>query len=356
MTPRINNLTLGDKRRLALPELTVAAGLARGLMDLAVSRGASRESLAVRSGIEPETLHDQDLRVPYTRYVALMRAGEDLCGDPALALHYGETNDLAQISIVGLLGYASETMFDAMTQLNRYGRLVVEFDGPAQRFQTVHDNGLWIVDTREDPNDFVELTESTFARLVCGPRRFGVENLATEVHFTHAAPSYRSEYDRIFRAPVVFESHWNALRIDESVVTHRIALQPRYVFGILSERADALLETLETSRSVRGRVEALLIPVLHTGESKMETIAARMGLTRQTLLRKLRAEGVTFAHVLDELRHRLALDYLRGKKVSVNEAAYLVGFSEPAAFSRAFKRWTGMRPRAARAVGGEHRS
>jgi AraC-like DNA-binding protein len=63
----------------------------------------------------------------------------------------------------------------------------------------------------------------------------------------------------------------------------------------------------------------------------------------------LKAEGVTFAKVLDELRHKMALHYLREKKVSVNEAAYMVGFSEPAAFSRAFKRWTGSSPRAKRA-------
>ncbi len=83
----------------------------------------------------------------------------------------------------------------------------------------------------------------------------------------------------------------------------------------------------------------------------MDKIAGRMGLSRQTLLRKLKAEGTTFEKVLDELRHRLALDYLRGKKVSVHETAYLVGFSEPAAFSRAFKRWTGMSPREVRAKG-----
>lgn len=333
-----------------MASLTVAAGLAWGLMDLAVSRGASQQALSAQSGIDPGTLLDQDFRVPFSQYMALMKAGQTLCGDPALALHYGETNDLSQISIVGLLGSASETLSDAMVQLNRYGRLVVEFDGPGDRFQTVSDHGLWVVDTRQNPSEFPELTESTFARLVCGARRFGVQNLALEVQVTHAAPAYRAEYDRIFQAPVVFESRWNAMRINAAAATHPIALQPRYVFGILSERADALLKDLESARSVRGHVERLLMPILHTGDVKMETIAARMGLTRQTLLRKLKAEGLTFARVLDELRRRLALDYLNAKKVSVNEAAYLVGFSEPAAFSRAFKRWTGVSPRAARAV------
>jgi AraC-like DNA-binding protein len=122
-------------------------------------------------------------------------------------------------------------------------------------------------------------------------------------------------------------------------------VQPRYVFGILSEHADALLKALANSKSTRGRVESLLMPILHKGEVSMDAIAEKMGLSRQTLFRQLKAEGTNFEKVLDELRHQLALQYLRGKKVSVNETAYLVGFSEPAAFSRAFKRWTGVNPR-----------
>ena len=128
----------------------------------------------------------------------------------------------------------------------------------------------------------------------------------------------------------------------------RVALQPRYVFGVLSEHADALLKSLESSKTVRGRVEGLLMPILHTGEASIDKVAGQMAMSRQTLFRRLRAEGVTFAAVLDALRHKLALHYLSGRKVSVNETAYLVGFSEPAAFSRAFKRWTGVSPRAAR--------
>ena len=332
-----------------MPALTVAAGLARGLMELAVSKGASRAELALRSQIVAQELQDVDRRIPLAKYVALMRAGQELAEDPALALHYGETNDMSQVSIVGLIAYACETMLEALVQVNRYGRLVVEVDGPKNRFAvTNRDGGLWAVDRRESPNDFPELTESTFARTICGPRRFGVTQIAKAVHVTHKAPAYRDEYERIYGAPVSFEAGWNAVQLDETWLSHKIAVQPRYVFGILSEHADALLASLENSKSVRGRVESLLMPILHKGEASIDWVAARMQISRQTLFRQLRAEGTTFEKVLDALRHKLALHYLSGKKASVNETAYLVGFSDPAAFSRAFKRWTGVSPRVVR--------
>jgi len=329
-----------------MSELTIAAGLVRGLMELAVSKGASRAELAKRSGIDLEDLQDVDRRIAFAKYVALMRAGKELAGDPALALHYGEVNDMSEVSVVGLIAYACETMLEAMVQVNRYGRLVVEFDGPQDRFSVKRkDGGFWAVDNRDNPDEFPELTESTFARMICAPRRFGVSQLAKAVHVTHPAPVYRAEYERIFGAPVTFDAGWNAVLLDEKWLNHKIALQPRYVFGILSEHADALLKSLENSKSTRGRVESLLMPVLHKGEASMDAVAEKMGLSRQTLFRQLKAEGTTFEKVLDDLRHQLALQYLRGKKVSVNETAYLVGFSEPAAFSRAFKRWTGVNPR-----------
>ncbi|HUQ99596.1 MAG TPA: AraC family transcriptional regulator, partial [Gemmatimonadaceae bacterium] len=58
----------------------------------------------------------------------------------------------------------------------------------------------------------------------------------------------------------------------------------------------------------------------------------------------LKAEDVTFVKILDELRERMALHYLNGRKLSVRQTAHLLGFTDPAAFSRAFKRWTGSRP------------
>jgi AraC-like DNA-binding protein len=333
-----------------MPEGSVAAGFARALTDLAVSKGADRTELAARSGIDPKLLEDQDNRIPFARYVALMRAAKVLSQDPALALHFGEAYDMTELSIVGLLGQAAMSGAEAFAQLGRYTRLIadIEVEAPegGDRLVMQQENGqTWLVDRRRNPNEFPELTESSFARMVATGRRFGSPDAIRAVHVTHAEPSYRAEYDRIFRVPVMFGSDRNAVLVDAGVLDFKPSNPSRYVFGILSERAEELLKELESTKTTRGRVESLLLPILHTGDIGMDAIAESLGLSRPTLFRKLKAEGTTFEKLLDELRHKMALNYLSGKRVSVNETAYLVGFSEPAAFSRAFKRWTGMSPR-----------
>ncbi len=330
-----------------MTELTVGAGLARGLARFAIAKGADADALLARAGIGAADLDDQDKRVPMANYIALMRAARELSGDAAIALHYGEEVDLSEVSIAGLIMNASADMREAFVQMNRFGKLAVEVETEAgeSRFKHVFEDGeLWLVDTRANPNSFHELTEVTFARQICGLRRFLPRPFALEVHVTHPAPVYAAEYVRVFGCPVVFDSRWNAMRTDASLQSHKVALQPHYVFGVLSEKAEALVKELENSKSARGKVESQLMLVLHMGDVSMDVIAAKMGVSRQTLFRRLKAEGVTFEKVLDELRHRLALNYLGGRKASVNETAYLVGFSDPAAFSRAFKRWTGKSP------------
>ena len=119
--------------------------------------------------------------------------------------------------------------------------------------------------------------------------------------------------------------------------------------AFLADLAKAVVAAVERPSAFRRDVERRIEALLETGEASIGRVAADMGLSRQTLYRRLKDEGVTFEELLDQLRHRLALRYLREEKLSVKAASYRLGFSEPAAFSRAFKRWTGQPPRAAMA-------
>jgi hypothetical protein len=232
-----------------MPEFTVVASAVRALMELAVSKGACRGALAERSRVDPAELQDCDNRIPFSKYVALMRAGQELCHDPALALHFGESVDMSEISFVCQIGAASANWAENLAQMNRYGRLTIDVDGvgSGDRFVLARTGGqFWMIDTRENANDFPELTESTFARIACSCRRWLGENpFLKAAHFTHAAPAYRAEYDRIFRIPVVFESDRNALLADDALLTCRPPSASRHVSEILSARGSAAREAGE---------------------------------------------------------------------------------------------------------------
>ena len=120
----------------------------------------------------------------------------------------------------------------------------------------------------------------------------------------------------------------------------------RMLFGEIAKAARKRREGRATS--FRKRVEAELEPRLADGPPRIEPIARALGCSRQTLYRRLKAEGLTFEQVLDDLRRRRALKLIRESALAVKEIAYRLGFSDPAAFSRAFKRWTGKSPRALR--------
>lgn len=342
----------------SMADPTISAGYPRGLLDFAARKGADRAALINRAGLTERALAHQDNRVPVDRYLALYDAAVALTGEPAIALQFGEAVRMQEVSIVGLICEACETTIDVGRELNRYAALV--FDDARSEAATLmrgvwKSGGFWI----ELPHDLFAanryIVEAEFARLVWNARvmfattpEFQKLKYPQRIQFKHADPGYAAEYARVFQAPVTFDAPWNAMQVDAEFLTLRQPPVNRYVFGVLSERADALLKSLKDAKTTRGRVESLLLPILHRGDAGMDVVAEGLGMSRQTLYRNLRAEGVTYETVLDELRHRMALNFLAGRKVSINETAYLVGFSEPAAFSRAFKRWTGKSPSAAR--------
>lgn len=116
-------------------------------------------------------------------------------------------------------------------------------------------------------------------------------------------------------------------------------------FGaLLAGVARLLTQGTMPAHSFTHEVEVALVPALAASEATVAQVADRLGLSRQTLYRRLRAEGTSFQELLAAKRRRLAIHYLGVERVPVKVAAWRLGFSSPAAFSRAFKRWTGTSP------------
>ncbi|WP_286830647.1 MULTISPECIES: AraC family transcriptional regulator [Kordiimonas] len=327
---------------------TVAAGLIRDLLNFAVGEGGDREALLKAVGLENAPLDDQDARLPATAFVGLIRAAVKQLNRPDLALQYGKASRFDDFSIVGLISFASNSVGEGFQQMNRYAKLVLDtgVGEGKQRFRLEEDGDcVWVIDQRPNPNMTPELTETVFARFVGDFSRFFGDALPYRAfHVTHDKPVHWKVYEEMFGVPVTFGAKWNALKAHKSWLELTTGPKNRYAFGVLSDHADALMRELEASETLRGQVEKAVLPMLHKGEVSMEKVAEMMGISRPTLYRRLKAEGLNFETLLDDLRRTMAISYLEGGKASVNEVAYLVGFSEASSFSRAFKRWTGKAP------------
>ncbi|GAB1343537.1 AraC family transcriptional regulator [Gemmatimonas sp.] len=370
MIDRVRRMTAGGNvpQGAGAARATVASGMVRGVLEYAVSRGACEVDLLAACGVARELLQDADARVPLARYVSLIHSAQRQLACDAFALHFGQSMSLASLSVVGMLCDAAPTMRDSLARMNRYASLITDTgesagtvrEAPADRFVVVNrGTDSWLEDRRPTFADFPEQVEITFAFIASAMRRYArhaTDRFVHEVHVTHAQPRYVADYARIFGVPVRFARARNALRIDAAWLDRPLGLQPAWAGDILCEHADRQLHRLRAQQTLSGRVAALLRAALaqapapqRSGVSTdsmpdVESLARTLHMSRATLARQLREEGTSFTHLARECRRELADEYLAHGGATVKEAAFRLGFSDPAAFSRAYKRWTGRSP------------
>lgn len=335
-----------------MTEKTMAAGFAASFADYACDKGAARSVLLAASGLTEADLSDQDNRIPVAAYQTMIGAAIQHTGDTALLLRHTFDSRLEAMSVVGQIVHTSASLRHSIDQLNRYLHLMgdVELPPGTARFEVQSTaDGLWIVDNLVLPPDQAHWAEISFARFISEFRRsFPGATFEIAMEVTYPPPPHKDQYPDLFRVPVQFNAPRNALQIDPVWDSPETEFEPgnAYAFGVFTRHADEMLARLQADTSVRAQIEAQILPKLHEGSISMDRVAKDIAMSRQTLYRRLKDEGVTFAEIHDDLRQRMAVEYLEGQKVTVNETAYLLGFSEASSFVRAFKRWTGLSPTA----------
>jgi AraC-like DNA-binding protein len=165
-----------------------------------------------------------------------------------------------------------------------------------------------------------------------------------KVTFVHAAPSETHEYERLFQAPVEFGAGADAIEFDAALLDVELDGADPTLVRLLRQHAEALLARAPEPDSVVTALRSHLAQAPPDEVGAVVRAARALGTSERSLQRKLRDEGTSFKEVLDGVRRDLALSYLRDARHSVSDVAFLVGFAEASAFSRAFRRWTDTTP------------
>ncbi|MDU8946212.1 AraC family transcriptional regulator [Ovoidimarina sediminis] len=172
------------------------------------------------------------------------------------------------------------------------------------------------------------------------------------VHARHDAPARIDAHRRYFGCDVTFGSDRDAILFASETLDRPNRLGDEGLTAYLTGLLDAAIGDLPGRATLREEVRDWVTRDLSEGAPRMEDIARRMGLSVRSLHRRLAAEGLSFQDVLAETRRDVAAGLLREGRYGLAEIAFLTGFAEQSAFTRAFKRWTGRTPAAYRREAG----
>src|SRR3954454_12559259 len=344
-------------RRAIVPDMLaieVSAGIGAFIVSAAAAAGVPRAELEKRTGFTLSWADDPDARIPLEMETALWEEAARATRDSAFGLHAAEGLRPGVFDVLDYVVRAAPTVRASWERLARYNRLV--HDAAVFAISEGAGGGVRIEHalSRPAPAQSRHAAEFTMASLVVvGAQMSGAPLAPTAVELRHAPPdaAARAEHLRLFGVAPRYGRAVNALELPAAAAARPVPSADPLLSRIVVRHAEALLvERPAAAETAAGKVRRILTGLLGDDETgaSLAAVSARLHMSERSLQRRLADEGVTFDAVLDELRRELAVRYLADEKVAIAEIAYLLGYSEPSAFHRAFKRWTGTTPAEAR--------
>ena len=292
-----------------------------------------------------------------TELFELCQVALDLTGDPALGLHWGEWLSSNSKNLMSHLLTHASNLRQAFDTLHRFGNLVT--DGAV--VELVEDGDLAEVRSVDTSDRPLAIRRLTAERVTLGAysliRHFGgPQAKVTSVCFQYPAPDYRAEYARIFEGAERFDQPFTGLAFSRALLHAQSPQKDEDLYATLSDLAERRLLRLHHRAPYSVRVRHYLLQQGSPHRVAMRQVARSLGVSVRSLHRRLTEEGQSYADLATEASAQLAKQLLTGAGHTIQETAHAMGFSKVSSFHRAFRRWTGMTPRAFQAQNMDPRS
>jgi AraC-like DNA-binding protein len=338
--------------------VTILAVATRAVLATCEGLGHDAGAIAREAGLDRRLLADPDARVLPAIADRVWIAALAAAGDPDLPLRVAAAIPEGAFRVLDYVAGASETFGDALRRIASYARLI----DPRASIEIIESGTGELVlrlssrRARATAASRAPSEQFTFAAIVTRLRRREPSFSPVRVSFTFPHAHDTSEHVRIFGVLPELGAGVAELVISAVDAARRPSSADPALASILDAHARDLISRLpgeQEEEAITARVASAMPPSLHDGGPDIEEVARRLGMTGRTLQRRLREEGVSFAEILDRRRERVAREQLARRDVSLAEIAWLLGFGDQSASTRAFRRWTGETPaRFRRKLGG----
>ena len=325
--------------------MSVSVVFVRSLVDELKRRGVDPAPLLVQAGIDLASLGDIHATIEPAQSEILIDGAIELTGDESVGLAIGANASENSLQLYGHLLLAQPTIRAAFEVGQRFSALMAK--GPTWRLLERDDIAIWGIVPGLTPGRltrvFMDYAVAVTRRL--GRALFPPGERLRAVWFQHPEPAYRTRYAEVFTTcPVLFGQELNGMVFERSFLDRQQTHADSTVAALLRESAEQLLRERERMNRLSTQVAAFLRYRADLASVSLEQTAKQLGIGARVLRRRLTEEGASFRGLVDDARRRVACEALRQSESSILHTAEGLGFSEPSAFFRAFKRWTGLTP------------
>lgn len=312
------------------------------------AEGSDPTDLLRRFGLDEQALSEPEARISIPRFMRMGQAAIALTGNPAFGLTMGQLSRPVDAGMAGLAAQCAPTAGEAISTLIHYALLTsrnsrgvpwTTNNGREAHFYSIRPYNVFnffVVDS-------VLAAWAQFLRTVVGHDRV-IERVSIE----YPSQGRDEVFEQWFGCPVRFGAEGNSLRLAAGIREAGSLQAQAAMYEKLAGECQRDLLRIRSGWSTGDRVKDLLPPLLQGDTPSLAAIAEKLGVAPWTLQRQLADEQTGFRELVDETRRELALEYIRETRASLSEIAWLLGFANPAAFHKAWRRWFETSP-------GEHR-
>jgi AraC-like DNA-binding protein len=328
--------------KLPAPELNVRSVM--GLVSYLTAIGVDTSSVLAAAGLHPNPQAPVPERISRSAWLAAHHEAVRVTRDPLLALHVSAWLPFGSLDVLDYLLVRSTTVGEGMVRSIRYTPILHE--GVGGRLEVIGNHAHfshWLLTPDPEASRFsAEFAIGVlFVRLA---RIAGVDLQLAEIRFAH--PSYGAEaaFRQFFGCPVYFGAGRDEVIFPAHILETKIPGGDAMLCAILERQAESMRAQFVASESVAEQVRRILREELDGGDSSLDQVAHRLATTPRTLQRRLQDENTSHQLILRQAQYEVAMQLLHNRSVPIGAISYKLGFSEPSAFHRAFRRWTGTTP------------
>ncbi len=307
--------------------------------------GIDPEPIFLQADLPLATPESPQLRYPLVKMRKLWALSREASGDEAIGLKTGWYAKPTHFYAFGYSWLASSTLLGALQRFTRYFQLISTASVDVSLTETADSYALATIfpdASAAPPQEGIDCAMTALLALCDIIAEKKIRPIRVEM--VRPATVYPEAYREALAAPIRFNADVGILHFDKATLRAPLPHGTPDIAKATDRIAEQYIETLDP-RKVASQVRRLLIDLLPSGKADQELVSSRLNRSTSTLQRQLQGEGMTYREVLESTQRSLANTYLRDRKHSHAQIAYLLGFSEQSNFSRAFKRWTSMSPR-----------